>query len=115
MSDVKNPKFVLKTGANGKTYFHLTARNGQTILASQGYASKSGAQNGIASVRTNCGDEARYEVKVAKDGQHYFVLKAANSQVIGNSEMYTTPAACQKGMASVMANGTTENVEDTTG
>jgi len=49
----KNPKFNLKEGNDGKTYFNLTATNGEIILASQGYASKSGAENGIASVKKN--------------------------------------------------------------
>ena len=48
-----NPKFELKEGANGKTYFNLTATNGEVILSSQGYASKDGALNGIESVKKN--------------------------------------------------------------
>lgn len=49
----KNPKFVTKEGNDGKTYFNLTATNGEVILSSQGYASKSGALNGIESVQKN--------------------------------------------------------------
>ena len=49
----KNPKFNLKEGADGKTYFNLTATNGEIILQSQGYASKAGAENGIESVKKN--------------------------------------------------------------
>lgn len=49
----KNPKFELKEGKDGKTYFNLTATNGEIILSSQGYASKSGAINGIESVKKN--------------------------------------------------------------
>ncbi|MEL7059008.1 MAG: YegP family protein [Acidobacteriota bacterium] len=114
MSDVKHPKFVLKTGKNGKIYWHLTAKNGQAILSSQGYAAKSGAKNGIESVRTNSQHDERFERKNAADGQLYFVLKAANSQVIGNSEMYKTSASCEKGIASVRTNAPGAGVEDTT-
>lgn len=49
----KNPKFETKEGADGKTYFNLTATNGEVILSSQGYASKDGALNGIESVKKN--------------------------------------------------------------
>lgn len=49
----KNPKFELKEGNDGKTYFNLTATNGEVILSSQGYASKDGALNGIESVQKN--------------------------------------------------------------
>lgn len=48
-----NPKFNLKEGNDGKTYFNLTATNGEIILQSQGYASKAGAENGIESVKKN--------------------------------------------------------------
>jgi len=47
----KNPKFNLKEGNDGKIYFNLTATNGEIILASQGYASKASAENGIESVK----------------------------------------------------------------
>ncbi len=49
----KNPKFETKEGKDGKTYFNLTATNGEIILSSQGYASRSGALNGIESVQKN--------------------------------------------------------------
>jgi uncharacterized protein YegP (UPF0339 family) len=49
----KNPKFETKEGNDGKTYFNLTATNGEVILSSQGYASKDGAINGIESVKKN--------------------------------------------------------------
>ena len=44
-------KFEVYTDKGGKYRFRLKAGNGQTILASQGYASKSGCENGIDSVR----------------------------------------------------------------
>ena len=49
-------------------------------------------------------NEARFEIKTAKDGEFYFVLKASNMQVIGNSETYPTEAALKKGIASVQKN-----------
>ena len=35
-----HPEFQVKTGNDGQFYFNLTAKNGQTILASQGYKTK---------------------------------------------------------------------------
>lgn len=46
----------------------------------------------------------KFEIKVAKDGQHYFNLKAGNGQIILTSEMYTTKAACENGIESVKKN-----------
>ena len=45
-----------------------------------------------------------YELKLAKNDQFYFVLKAGNDQVILNSEMYTSKAAAQNGIQSVQTN-----------
>ena len=106
-----HPKFLVKTGNDGKYYFNLTAKNGQVILSSQGYASKSGCENGIASVKTNAKDEM-FERKEAKDGQVYFVLKAANSQVIGKSEMYKSKASMENGIKSVIENAPKAEIEE---
>jgi len=46
----------------------------------------------------------KFDMKTAKDGQTYFNLKAGNGQIILTSEMYTTKAACENGIASVQKN-----------
>ena len=43
-----------------------------------------------------------------------FDLKAANGQVILTSEVYTTAAACRKGIASVQKNAPAAGIEDRT-
>jgi uncharacterized protein YegP (UPF0339 family) len=43
-----------------------------------------------------------------------FNLKAANHEVIGTSETYTTEAAREAGIASVKANAPTATVDDQT-
>jgi len=105
-----HPKFLIKTGNDGKYYFNLTAKNGQVILTSQGYASKSGCENGIKSVKTNAKDEM-FERKEAKNGKFYFVLKAANSQVIGKSQFYNSKAALENGIKSVIENAPKAEIE----
>ena len=50
------PKFEVFTDKSGKARFRLKARNGQAILASEGYTRKSSCQNGIESVRKNAPD-----------------------------------------------------------
>ena len=96
---------------SGSPRFKLKAGNHQVILASEGYSSTAARDNGIKSVQKNSGDEKRYEAKKAKNGEHYFVLKAGNGEVIGSSEMYTTIAACKKGMKSVMTNGSSTTIK----
>ncbi len=97
-------KFELYKGKDKKHYFRLKAGNGETILASQGYRSKAGCLNGIESVRTNSTRTGAVEERKAKNGQHYFVLKANNGQVVGTSERYKSTSACTNGCKSVAKN-----------
>ncbi|MGW9686732.1 YegP family protein [Flagellimonas sp. 2504JD1-5] len=105
-------KFEIKSTSSGKTMFNLKAGNGQVILTSQSYASMDGCKNGIESVRTNSQDDGRFERKTAKDGSPFFTLNAANGQVIGKSEMYTSTSAMENGIASVKKNAPDADVED---
>ncbi len=98
-------KFELKVARNGKYHFNLLAGNGQIILTSEMYESKSAAVNGIASVAKNAGDDGRYERATSKSGDPYFRLKAGNGQVIGQSEMYKSTASMENGIESVKKNG----------
>ena len=53
---VKNPKFEMYIDKAGEYRFRLKARNGEIILASEGYSQKAGCKNGIESVRKNAVD-----------------------------------------------------------
>jgi uncharacterized protein len=96
--------FEIKKAADGKFVFNLKAGNDQVILTSQTYESKESAHTGIASVKQNAGLDERYEEKTGTGGQPYFVLHAANQQVIGRSQMYSSREAMHKGIASVKQN-----------
>ena len=87
-----------------KFHFRLKARNGEIILTGQGYKDKAGCENGVASVAKNGTEEKRFEIKEAKDGRQYFVLKATNGQIIGQSQMYKTASGLKNGIASVGKN-----------
>ena len=71
----------------------------QSLLRSEQYESKGSAQGGIASVQSNCGNDARYDSKKSSDGRHYFNPKAGNHQVIGTSPMFADEAALQAAIA----------------
>ena len=105
-------KYVVKKAKNGQFFFNLKAGNGETILTSEMYKRKASAMNGIASVQKNSPDAGRYDRRVNKGGKDYFVLKAANHQIIGNSEAYNSKAAMENGIKSVMKNGPTTKIAD---
>lgn len=102
----------MSKSSDGQFRFVLKAGNAETLLASELYHAKGSAENGIASVQSNCGADARYEKKVASNGKHYFNLKAANHQIIGTSQMYASAESRDAGIESVKSNGTSTTVKD---
>lgn len=52
-----NPKYELFQDRGGEYRFRLRARNGEIILASQGYCTKGGCEHGIACTQAHCGDQ----------------------------------------------------------
>ena len=108
-------KFEIFKDRKGEFRFRLKATNGEIILASEGYKTKTGVKNGIASVQKNAVDETRFESKTNKKGDKFsFVLKAGNAQIVGVSETYDTTRACKAGMTSVAKNAPKAAVIDTT-
>lgn len=106
--------YQISNSSDGQFHFVLKAENTQTILTSQLYNEKSSAQNGIASVQTNCSDDNQYERLDSKNDKFYFNLKSPNHQVIGTSQMYTTAQSRDKGIESVKKNGACETINDET-
>lgn len=107
-------KFVITTRSNGDFQFNLKAGNGEVILTSQGYSSKSSCNNGIESVKKNAPDDNRYERKTASNDKEYFVLKAGNGEIIGNSQMYESASGRDNGIESVKKNAPGADVDDQT-
>jgi uncharacterized protein YegP (UPF0339 family) len=83
-------------------------------MQSEMYESKASALNGIASIQKNAADDARYDRLVSKSEKPYFVLKAGNHQVIGQSQMYESEAGRDNGIESVKKNAPEATVDDQT-
>ena len=103
--------FELKP-SEGQFMFNLKGANGEIVLTSERYANKAGAQNGIASVKTNAPIDARYDKLTSKNQEPYFVLKAANGEVIGTSETYSSTGKRDDGIAFVKANAPSAPTKD---
>ncbi len=104
--------FEVHKSSNAKFYWSLHADNDQKILASEMYSTKQAALSGINSVKTNSANDARYDRRIAKNGQPYFVLKAANGEVIGTSEQYSSNEAMEGGIRSVKSVGPSAPIQD---
>jgi len=109
-----NGKYVIQHAASSQFHWVLKAGNGESVLSSQLYNSKQSAETGIQSCRTNSSNDERFMRLVAKDGKPYFVLKAANGEPIGTSEMYSSEAARDNGIASCKENAPSTVVQDDT-
>ena len=97
----RSQRFELFKGTSGKTYFRLRAGNGEIVLSSQGYASKSAAQAGIDSVIENGIDAQRFDRIHAEDGQVRIRLIANNGAIIANGEPYASSANAERAITRI--------------
>lgn len=107
-------RFELYKDNAGEYRFRLKAANGENVLKSEGYTTKAGAQNGIKSVKTNAPNANRFEKRTSTNGDPYFVLKAANGEVIGVSEMYSSTSARDNGIEAVQRAAAAATTDDQT-
>lgn len=105
-------KFEITKRTNGEFQFNLKAGNGQIILTSEGYTTKTACENGIQSVKNNAPTDSRYERKTSSNDKFFFNLKATNGQIIGTSQMYTSEQGRENGIDSVKTNAPIATVED---
>lgn len=94
-------KFECYKDKAGEFRFRLKAGNGETILSSEGYTSRSGCAKGIESVRKNAAVPERFEKKTTASGKFRFNLKSSNGQVIATSQNYDSESGCNNGISSV--------------
>ena len=105
---------IYQSDNDSKFHFRLKAGNGEIILSGQAYHAKADCLNGVESVRTNASDAEAFHYHEAKDGRHYFTLKAANGQVIGQSQMYKSDSGLKNGVSSVQQNAPAAEIKDLT-
>jgi uncharacterized protein YegP (UPF0339 family) len=105
-----NERFELFKGEDKQTYFRLRAGNGEIMLASEGYKSTSGAQNGVASVKANGQSSAQFQVFEAFDGGWAIRLVAGNGEIIARGESYASKSNANRAVArlvEILANDVT--------
>ena len=89
-------QFQVFRGLDKGYYFHLRAGNGEIVLQSQSYSSRTNAVNGVTSVKSNGASAAGYQLLEASNGQWYFVVKAANGAVVAKGETYSSKSNAQR-------------------
>ncbi len=109
------PKFTIFLDSSKEYRFNLFAVNAENILrSSESYTTKQSCKEAIASVKVNSPNDNRYSRLTATNGQYYFLLKAANGEELGISEMYTTVANRENGISAVKRDAPNAPTEDLT-
>ena len=102
------PKFQVYKDASEKFRFRLRADNNEIVAIGEAYEQHASCLNGIKSVQKNCNSEIedqtieegpklhnpKYEIFKDAANEFRFHLKAANGEIIAESEGYETKEAC---------------------
>ena len=107
-------KFEIYKDKADKYRFRLKAGNGENILSSEAYESKSGCTNGIESVQRNASDADRFTKSTSDSGKFSFCLCARNNQVIGRSQSYKSESGRDNGIESVGRSAKDAKIDDQT-
>jgi uncharacterized protein YegP (UPF0339 family) len=107
--------FEISVATDGQYYFVLSATTDKRILLrSELYTQKSSCRKGIESVIENAPNDKRYDRLTARNGNHYFNLKAGNGEIIGTSKMYGEASEMEEGIRMVKEQAPTASVVDRT-
>ena len=104
--------FEVFKGLDKQSYFHLVAGNGEIVLQSEGYKSKTSALGGIESVRENGKEDAQYEILEAENGQFFFHILGGNGEIVAWGETYVSEENAQRAVDSLMDLIRSEKIAD---
>ena len=111
---MNNSRFVIERSGN-QFFFNLKAAgNSEIILTSERYTRKASALEGIAAVKVCAAYPSHFRRRRSKRGESYFVLRGANGEVIGTSEMYSSASARETGITAVQTHAPDASIEDQT-
>lgn len=92
--------------------YRLKANNGETLLVSNGYKTRDGAKNGIATLKKNL-NTAVFRIKVDKNGYAQFLVFTSNeSRLIVSGEIYQNEALANSALESVKKFGKARRIVD---
>jgi uncharacterized protein YegP (UPF0339 family) len=106
--------FELRTATNGEFYFVLKAGNGGVIGVSETYVTKSNAERALSTVNKivtrmpsvfDAPSGAKFAVFKGIDSKYYFNLRAANGEIVMQSQSYSARTSAVGGVGSVQTNG----------
>ena len=101
-----------KSEAKEPFSFIFVNAEGKTIIKSENYAQKASAKNGIESVKKNCQEDSRYELKESSNGKAFFNIKSTNGQIVGTSALFENEAQRSAAIAELKADSADAEVTE---
>jgi len=101
-----------KSEAKEPFSFIFVNAEGKTIIKSENYAQKASAKNGIESVKKNCQEDSRYELKESSNGKAFFNIKSTNGQIVGTSALFEDEAQRSAAIAELKADSADAEVTE---
>lgn len=95
-------RFEVRPVADGEYRFDVYGKDGVAVLSSETYASEAAAYNGALSVQQAGRARASYVVRETAAGERYFVLRAANGEIVGTSRLYATQEDAEAAVAQLI-------------
>jgi len=111
---VSTAAYELRTAQNGEFYFVLKAANGGVIGVSETYVTKYNAERALNTVNKivtrmpsvfDAPSGAKFSVFKGIDAKYYFNLRAANGEIVMQSQSYSARTSAVGGVGSVQTNG----------
>ncbi len=107
-----SPKFQVYKDNSAKFRFRLRADNGKIVAVGEAYEAHASCLNGIKSIQKNCNSEIedltiedapkltnpKFQIFKDSANEFRFHLKAANGEIIAESEGYETKESCLDGI-----------------
>lgn len=97
------PRVEVLAGHDGEVRFHVLGAGGEVLLSSESYASEAAAYNGALAVQQAGRARASYTVKQSAAGAYYFVLQAANGEIVGTGQLFATREDADGAIARLIA------------
>jgi uncharacterized protein YegP (UPF0339 family) len=94
--------------------FNLKAGNHETILTSERYKSKQGAEGASRHARRTLVATTSTSARPPREISRTSCSRPELAKVLGRSEIYSSPSAMEGGIASCKANGPTATMKDET-
>ncbi len=123
-SEMTRSRFQVYKDAAGKFRFRLRAENDKIVATGEAYEQHASCINGIKSIQKNCNSETedltiedrkvpnpKYQIFKDAADKYRFHLKAANGEIIAQSEGYLTKEDCLNGVE-VVKNSCDAEIED---